>query len=61
MSRAPITPRGASITRRSALVGCGSLLTAPQLLRAQKVEGTPQENLEAAEQYLAAVKKILGK
>lgn len=31
------------------------------LLRGQKIEGTPQENLEAAEAYLAAVKKALGK
>lgn len=31
------------------------------LLRGQKVEGTPQENAEAAEAYLAAVKKALGK
>lgn len=31
------------------------------LLRGQKVLGTPQENLEAAEAYLAAVKKALGK
>jgi uncharacterized protein (UPF0332 family) len=31
------------------------------LLRGQKLAGTPQENLEAAEAYLAAVNKALGK
>jgi hypothetical protein len=31
------------------------------LIRAQKLQGTPQENLEAAGPYLEEVKKILGK
>lgn len=31
------------------------------LLRGQSLSGTPQENLEAAEAYLAAVRKVLGK
>jgi len=31
------------------------------LLRGQKIEGTPQENLEAAEAFVAAVKKVVAK
>jgi uncharacterized protein (UPF0332 family) len=44
-------------------VGQGKLdrVHVDQLLRGQKVEGTPQENIEAAAALISAVKGVLGK